>query len=100
MLFAVGHRSLSPSRHEVLTQFEHSPQVRCACLIREFAALGYDSYRLVPGLNLLIPFDPGSQPDTYLLNLFCCKSARADRLAARGLCCVLPMSPGRGPRWE
>ena len=49
-------------------------------LIREFAALGYDSYRLVPGLNLLVPFDVGSQPDPYLLNLFCCKSARADRL--------------------
>jgi FkbM family methyltransferase len=54
-------------------------------LIREFAALRYDSYRLVPGLNLLVPFDPGTQPDPYLLNLFCCKSARADRLAARGV---------------
>jgi FkbM family methyltransferase len=54
-------------------------------LIHEFAALGYDSYRLVPGLNLLAPFDAGSQPDPYLLNLFCCKAARADRLAARGV---------------
>ena len=54
-------------------------------LIREFAALGYDSYRLVPGLNILVPFDARAQPDPYLLNLFCCKTARADRLAARGL---------------
>ena len=54
-------------------------------LIREFAALGYDSYRLVPGLNLLIPFDAESQPDPYLLNLFCCKAVRADQLAARGV---------------
>ncbi len=54
-------------------------------LIREFARRGYDSYRLVPGLNLLVPFDPGTEPDPYLLNLFCCKPARADRLAARGL---------------
>jgi FkbM family methyltransferase len=53
-------------------------------LIDEFAAIGYDSYRLVPGLNLLVPFDAGSQPDPYLLNLFCCKAACADRLAARG----------------
>ncbi len=53
-------------------------------LIDEFAAIGYDSYRLVPGLNLLVPFDAGSQPDSYLLNLFCCKAACADRLAARG----------------
>jgi FkbM family methyltransferase len=54
-------------------------------LIRDFAALGYDSYRLVPGLNILVPFDTGSQPDPYLLNLFCCKADRADRLSARGL---------------
>lgn len=54
-------------------------------LIREFAAIGYDSYRLVPGLNLLVPFEEGSVPDPYLLNLFCCKAACADRLAARGL---------------
>jgi FkbM family methyltransferase len=54
-------------------------------LIREFAALGYDSYRLVPGLDILVPFDAGSQPDPYLLNLFCCKADRADRLSARGL---------------
>jgi FkbM family methyltransferase len=54
-------------------------------LIRDFAALGYDSYRLVPGLNILVPFDTGSQSDPYLLNLFCCKAERADRLSARGL---------------
>jgi protein O-GlcNAc transferase len=52
-------------------------------LIRDFAAIGYDSYRLLPGLNLLVPFDAESPPDSYLLNLFCCKAARADRLAAR-----------------
>jgi FkbM family methyltransferase len=54
-------------------------------LIRDFAAIGYDSYRLLPGLNLLVPFDAESPPDSYLLNLFCCNSIRADRLSARGL---------------
>jgi FkbM family methyltransferase len=54
-------------------------------LIRNFAAIGYDSYRLLPGLNLLVPFDAGSPPDSYLLNLFCCNAARADQLAARGV---------------
>jgi FkbM family methyltransferase len=54
-------------------------------LIRDFAALGYDSYRLIPGLDILVPFDTGSQPDPYLLNLFCCKGDRADRLSAREL---------------
>lgn len=51
-------------------------------LVQEFAALGYDSYRLVPGLDLLVRFDAESPPDGYLLNLFCCKQDRAERLAA------------------
>jgi FkbM family methyltransferase len=54
-------------------------------LVRDFESMGYDSYRLLPGLNLLVPFDAGSPPDPYLLNLFCCKAARADRLAAHGV---------------
>jgi protein O-GlcNAc transferase len=54
-------------------------------LIRHFAAIGYDSYRLLPGLNLLVPFDAESSRDPYLLNLFCCKADRANLLAARGL---------------
>jgi FkbM family methyltransferase len=53
-------------------------------LVQDFAALGYDSYRLVPGLDLLVPFDTGSPPDGYLLNLFCCKQDRVERLAAQG----------------
>jgi hypothetical protein len=54
-------------------------------LIRDFEAIGYNSYRLLSGLNLLVPFDAKSSPDPYLLNLFCCNADRADRLAARGL---------------
>ena len=54
-------------------------------LIRRFAAIGYDSYRLLPGLNALVPLDAEFLPDPYLLNLFCCKSDTADRLARRGL---------------
>ncbi len=54
-------------------------------LIKEFAALGYSSYRLVPGLDLLVPFSTDVNPDPYLLNLFCCKGDRADQLATRGV---------------
>lgn len=53
-------------------------------LIQEFRQLGYHSYRLVPGLNLLIPFDLESAPDGYLLNLFCCKQDRMKQLAVDG----------------
>jgi FkbM family methyltransferase len=53
-------------------------------LVEAFAALGYASYRLVPGLDLLVPFEAGAPVDGFLLNLFCCKPDRAARLAAAG----------------
>ena len=53
-------------------------------LVKYFAAIGYESYRLVPGLNLLVPFDAESPPDGYLLNLFCCKQDTANLLISRG----------------
>ncbi|HWR78176.1 MAG TPA: FkbM family methyltransferase [Thiobacillus sp.] len=53
-------------------------------LVRQFSEVGYQSYRLVPGLNLLIPFDDEGAADGYLLNLFCCKPDRAARLATQG----------------
>ena len=53
-------------------------------VIQDFAALGYDSYRLVPGLNVLVPLHHDAIRDPYLLNLFCCKARRADVLAAQG----------------
>jgi FkbM family methyltransferase len=52
-------------------------------LVQMFADMGYQSYRLVPGLDLLISFDPKA-PDGYLLNLFCCKQDRAKKLAEQG----------------
>jgi FkbM family methyltransferase len=54
-------------------------------LVQAFARLGYASYRLVPGLGLLVPFDTESSADGFLLNLFCCKPDRAKQLAAQGL---------------
>jgi FkbM family methyltransferase len=54
-------------------------------LIKEFAAVGYNSYRLIPGLELLAPFSMDVKPDPYLLNLFCCKDDRAVRLATQGV---------------
>ena len=53
-------------------------------LVSQFDDLGYESYRLVPGLDLLVPFDPGIAPDGYLLNLFACKRDRAEQLSASG----------------
>jgi FkbM family methyltransferase len=54
-------------------------------LVGKFAEHGYRSFRLVAGLDLLVPFDASSVPDPYLLNLFCCKEDTAAHLAKRGL---------------
>ena len=53
-------------------------------LVQAFVDLGYESYRLVPGLGALVPFDPREEVDDYLLNLFCCKPDRAGKMAAEG----------------
>jgi FkbM family methyltransferase len=50
----------------------------------EFAALGYVIYRLVPGMDLLVPADAAAGVDRSVLNLLCCKPDRAARLAERG----------------
>lgn len=57
-------------------------------LVSAFGAMGYRSYRLIPGLNILVPFDVATGVDGYLLNLFCCKDDTASRLAERGLLIV------------
>ncbi len=53
-------------------------------LVERFQALGYGCYRLVPGLNALMPFDPADGVDGYLLNLFAAKPDRAAALEADG----------------
>ncbi len=53
-------------------------------LVESFNSLGYDSYRLLPGLNVLVPFDSSSFSDIYLLNLFACKQDQACQLRSQG----------------
>ncbi|MFQ5636123.1 MAG: hypothetical protein ACE5G3_12440, partial [Gammaproteobacteria bacterium] len=53
-------------------------------LVQAYARLGYASYRLVPGRDLLVPFRPDGPIDRYLLNLFACKPDRAAQLARDG----------------
>jgi FkbM family methyltransferase len=59
-------------------------------LVKHFEALGYHSYRLVPGQDVLIPFDTTSTADGYLLNLFCCKHDRAKQLEDQGFLVTKP----------
>jgi len=67
----------------VMFELKHKQEVH-RDLIAAFGELGYDTYRLVVGLDLLVPFEAGEVPDPYQLNLFACKEDRAARLAAAG----------------
>lgn len=53
-------------------------------LVQRFAELGYQSFHLIPGLDVLVPFSAGQDADGYLLNLFAAKPDRAADLAASG----------------
>jgi hypothetical protein len=61
-------------------------------LVRAFAELGFDTYRLVPGLGCLVPFNSASPIDDFMLNLFCCKPARAARLEQDGFLIRKPLN--------
>ena len=54
-------------------------------LVGALQAFGYESYRLIPGLGVLVPFDATASVDPYQLNLFACRRDRAEALARIGL---------------
>lgn len=73
---------------------ENSPLILCGIrhdqsidlsLIEVLKEYGYQTYRLVPGLNLLVPFISQHELDAFTANLFCCKHDRAGLLAGHGL---------------
>ncbi len=54
-------------------------------LVPLFKELGYDLYRLIPGLNLLAPYTSAEDLDIFATNLFACKAGPADCWAGRNL---------------
>ncbi len=53
-------------------------------IISQLQELGYQPYRLVPGLNVLTPFHIQEKLDAFQLNLFSCKPDRAELLSQNG----------------
>jgi FkbM family methyltransferase len=65
---------------EVKNEQEFDP-----ALVQKFMNLGYQPFRLIPGLGLLAPVDSSQPLEPYLLNLFACKDDRRKRLVQSGL---------------
>ncbi len=82
-ILAGGEGLLSVESPLIMFELKHGNAVNVG-LIGRFAELGYSTYRLIPGLNLLAPFDRDETPDLLLLNLFCCKDDRAAALENAG----------------
>ncbi len=82
-ILAGGREFFSRQSPLVMFELRHGSGVNHG-LIEAFQALGYSIYRLAPGLDMLVEYDPAFQ-DSFLLNLFACKPDCAERLAARDL---------------
>lgn len=67
----------------IMFELKHGRQINHS-LISDFNALGYKSYHLIPGLNIIVPLNLSVPVDTYLLNLFCCKANTAEKLEQEG----------------
>ena len=79
-----SQRLLSEFSPLVMYEYKHGIEVN-ESLISDFDDLGYESYKLVPGLDILVPLESVTENDGFLLNLFCCKSDCAEKLESEGL---------------
>jgi FkbM family methyltransferase len=89
-----GQRFLQQHDPLILFEIKHGSTIHLE-LVEAFASHGYRSYRLLPGPQLLEPFDPQGEMDGFLLNLFCCKATTARRLSQQGR--LLDSPPAREP---
>ncbi|MEW6132893.1 MAG: FkbM family methyltransferase [Pseudomonadota bacterium] len=74
----------------VMAEYKHGRDINHE-VIEALAALGYQPYRLVPGLLVLAPVAEPAALDPYQLNLFFCKRDKAQTLASQGFL-VMPGS--------
>lgn len=67
----------------VMAEYKHGATYHLE-LLREFSSLGYSAYRLLPRLQVLVPFGEDEVPDKLWLNLFFCKPDRTSQLSEAG----------------
>ncbi len=67
-----------------MVRYKHGDEVDAA-LLEWLERAGHGIFRLVPGLDILVPHSSGAKSDGYLLNVFAARPARAARLEQAGL---------------
>jgi FkbM family methyltransferase len=79
------------AEHDPLVMFEHRHGATVNHgLIQAFTDLEMSLYRLLPGLNVLVPLPDAARADASLLNIFCCREERNARLREQGLLISAP----------
>lgn len=78
-----GHKFLSSSSPLIMFEVQHKSLN--LNLVDQFRALGFESYRYVPGVCALVPWNETRAGQSPPLNLFCARPERAAVLADRGL---------------
>lgn len=81
----------------IMYEFRTINEVFNVALVKKFRALGYRTFRLVPGMGVLVPLVAGDKVDLFQLNLFCCKPDRQAELLSRGLLTELDSGPAMPP---
>lgn len=83
-IIAGGHAFLSGASPLVMFEIQHGASVNLD-LVNHFYAIGYESYRYVPGIKALVPWHVDEASQFPQLNLFCARPDRAAILARRNL---------------
>jgi FkbM family methyltransferase len=83
-IFDGGREFFSAESPLVMFEVRHGANIHRPTL-EAVSRLGYDLYRLIPGLDLLAPWPEETALDPYQLNMFACKRDRAALLQERGL---------------
>ena len=87
-----GLQLLQQSSPLIMFEYKHDGRVNNE-IVDALVELEYDIYRLVPGINCLVPFSKEDRHDALLLNLFACKRDRARELRQDGFIVSEPASP-------
>lgn len=84
ILAAAGTVLGGPVSPLVMFEYKHGAEVNHG-LIEAIRSHGLTVWRLMPGIQALVPLVDGKPMDAFLLNLFACNQERADQLHASGL---------------
>lgn len=76
--------TLSQNSPLIMFELMHGSSINTA-LLNRLVQTGHRFYRLVPGTNTLVAFDPDKQETSFVLNLFACRPDKAGQLAAEGI---------------